>query len=239
MQKFLFIFAHPDDETVGCGGTIKLLTDAGKQVKVISVTNGSAGEVMPEALENLKQYKNLGELRHSEFVNVCETLGAEAKILNFEDGQINNQIVWGTLLSTLIDEIEEYQPDVVVTFDHTGWYFHLDHVGVSIAATLAVQKVEPRPSLFFHVFYQPEGTDAKWHYVFPDRMPITHIVNIEHCRSLKLAAMEIHLSQDLNIPKNDLIKHEVCCENYKLVFSDQNGDKWLSEQAIFTRPKID
>ena len=44
MLNFLFIFAHPDDETVACAGTILQLRAAGHLVTVVSVTDGGAGE---------------------------------------------------------------------------------------------------------------------------------------------------------------------------------------------------
>lgn len=237
MQKFLFIFAHPDDETVACGGTIKRLSEAGKDVRIVSVTNGGAGQVMPGAQSKLAHYLNVGALRKAEFESVCELLGAEPKLLHFEDGQITNEIVWGQLLSTLIDEIDAYQPDVLVTFDHSGWYFHLDHVGVSIATTLAAKKAAAPPALFFHAHYRPVGVEKKWHYVFADTMPITHEVDVTAYKDVKLQAMDLHQSQELNIPRQHLKDSQKYTETFQLIFSDQNGEKWLNNQDLFIRSK--
>ena len=41
-NKVLVIAAHPDDEILGVGGTIALLTKMGKQVDVIIFTDGSS-----------------------------------------------------------------------------------------------------------------------------------------------------------------------------------------------------
>ena len=43
-MKFLFVFAHPDDETFSSGGTIAKLSKAGYKVNLITATKGEAGE---------------------------------------------------------------------------------------------------------------------------------------------------------------------------------------------------
>ena len=35
--------AHPDDETIGCGGLIKKLTETGSDVVVVFATSGNTG----------------------------------------------------------------------------------------------------------------------------------------------------------------------------------------------------
>ena len=36
----LGVFAHPDDEGFGCGGTLAMLVDRGARVTLVCVTNG-------------------------------------------------------------------------------------------------------------------------------------------------------------------------------------------------------
>ena len=47
MKKVLVLAAHPDDETLGCGGTINRLSKEGCQIQLITFTNGesSRGEL--------------------------------------------------------------------------------------------------------------------------------------------------------------------------------------------------
>ncbi len=42
-KNILVLAPHPDDESLGCGGTIKLLTQAGMQVDVLLMTRGENG----------------------------------------------------------------------------------------------------------------------------------------------------------------------------------------------------
>jgi len=229
---FLFIFAHPDDETVACAGTILQLVKAGHQVHLLSMTNGNAGEVSPVAQKSLAKYTSVGEMRAQEFHQVADYLGVhKVDILGFEDGQITNQQVWGEMTLSLIEVLQTQQPNVVVTFDHSGWYFHLDHVATSIATTLAVQQSVFQPDLFFLSHYRPDGT--KWKYFYSDTIPATHVVDCTHYKDQKAKAMGYHLSQDLEIPLQHLYSAEDHFELFQLVKSTQAGEDFLQRQAIF------
>jgi len=43
-ERIVVLAPHPDDETLGCGGTLRLLTGAGKEVKVVFLTSGDRGD---------------------------------------------------------------------------------------------------------------------------------------------------------------------------------------------------
>jgi LmbE family N-acetylglucosaminyl deacetylase len=43
-ERVLVLAPHPDDETLGCGGTLRLLIESGKTVKVVFLTSGDKGD---------------------------------------------------------------------------------------------------------------------------------------------------------------------------------------------------
>ncbi len=231
-MRCLFIFAHPDDETVAGAATIKRLTEAGHEVILISVTDGGGGEVMPAAQAELKRLGSVGALRRQELQHVCDFLGISTlEILDFPDGGMTNQDVWGRLTVMCQEKIDFYQPDMLITFDHTGWYFHLDHVAVSIATTLAATQAEHPPQIFFHTLMLVENT--KWKYVFPTNLPVTHQVNASSLKDMKLEAMRLHQSQDLGTVKSWVENRNPYFELYQLVSVTTLGKKMLKDQAIF------
>lgn len=233
-MRWLFIFAHPDDETVACGGTIKKLTQHGHEVILVTATDGSAGEVMEPAQEKLKQFGSLGALRRHEYQQVADFLGAtKTKVLDFTDGEITNQMVWSSLTLTMGEVIDEFQPDVLVTFDHSGWYYHLDHVAVSIATTLAANQATHKPALFFHVHMKVEK--VKWKYVFPETLPITHQINVDDVKQDILQALNLHESQGTDPVKNWIKARQPYYELYQLVFADDRGHELLSELPFIER----
>ena len=42
MKNMMVIAPHPDDETLGCGGTINKLSKLGKKIKVVFIAEGSS-----------------------------------------------------------------------------------------------------------------------------------------------------------------------------------------------------
>jgi len=51
-MKILFFVAHPDDEVLGCGGTIALYNSKGYDTKVIIFTNGENSSIIKNYKEN-------------------------------------------------------------------------------------------------------------------------------------------------------------------------------------------
>jgi LmbE family N-acetylglucosaminyl deacetylase len=232
-MTFLFVFAHPDDETVACAGTIYKLIQSGHEVVVVSVTNGSAGQATQAVQKALasKYRGDLGALREAEFTKVCTYLGVhQVKLLQFTDGQITNEEVWGKLTTDIIALIDQHQSEVVITFDHSGWYYHLDHVGVSIATTLAFHQTKS-PQLLLFSNFQPQQN--RWQYVFPDPTLSTHQVVVEDFEH-KLKALQIHESQDLEVVKQHILSQSPHVENYQLAFFKDNTNDLIEKiRTIF------
>ncbi|GEM_PF-672686 len=237
-MKYLFLFAHPDDETVACAGTIKQLVEHGDEVHIVLATDGSAGEVSEAAQQKFKELGFVGNLRRHELQQVKSLLGITTlEILDFEDGQITNQLVWGKLTTTFIKLIDLHKPDVVITFDHSGWYFHLDHVGVSIAATLAVQQAKSSPDIFLLSHFHVDG--SKWKYIYYEPMPITHTVDISQYTDIKEQAFSFHASQNLAEPKRQLQSIQGQKELYQLALASEKGQQLLASHFLFKAIKSD
>ncbi|MDQ3008674.1 MAG: PIG-L family deacetylase [bacterium] len=233
-MKVLAIFAHPDDETVACGGTFCQLIKDGHEVVVVSVTDGGAGEISSAAEVAVAKLGSLNAVRRQEFKKVCDHLGVAAqRILDFQDGEITNKVVWGDLTVACIELIDEIKPNIIITFDHSGWYFHLDHVGVSIAVTVAVQQAAHRPDLYFQTFVKASGT--KWRYVFNPRPAITHLVDVTAYKEMKAKAYDLHQSQDLNTPREWLESRSPYYEWFQLISASDMGKSWLKAQSIFQK----
>ncbi|MEX0895310.1 MAG: PIG-L family deacetylase [Patescibacteria group bacterium] len=230
LKKFLFVFAHPDDETVACAATIQQLVQSGAEVALCLVTDGGAGEVMPKARKTLNKLGSISALRKQEMTAAQQHLGISQIIeLGYPDGSLNNQAVWGKLTSKVTEIIDEFKPDVVITFDHTGWYFHLDHVGTSIATTIAFHQATAKPkALLLSHFYVKSD---KWRYVFgPQR--VTHRVKMLD-RAHKLQAIELHQSQDLRTPHELVCGDDEHCEWYEVAFAESGFLSALKKQGIF------
>lgn len=144
-KTILIVLAHPDDESFGMGGTIAYYDTQGVDVHLICATRGEAGTVDPEYLA---KYKTIAELREAELMRAAEALGLKSVIfLNYRDsGMVGSEdntnpqaLVQAPLeqvAGRIVAEIRRLKPQVVVTFDETGGYYHPDHIHIH-QATLA------------------------------------------------------------------------------------------------------
>jgi LmbE family N-acetylglucosaminyl deacetylase len=151
-QKILAIFAHPDDESLACGGTLARLADQGARVTLLCATRGEAGERTPGCSEDIA----LGTLRRGELHEAAQQLGLDDVILlDHPDGELND--VEDTLFrQEIVLTLRHMQPDLVITFAADGLYWHPDHIAVHERVTEAVESLgTTAPALFYVVF--PEG----------------------------------------------------------------------------------
>ena len=95
-QRILVIAPHPDDETLGTGGTIQAALDKGADVRVVVVTNGDGQPAAAVALQKditikPEDYIKDGEIRQQESLDALKILGVPASqvsYLGFPDGQV-------------------------------------------------------------------------------------------------------------------------------------------------------
>lgn len=175
-RKLLVVMAHPDDETFGTGGTLAYYASKGVEVHLICATRGEVGDVEPEMLLG---FESIADLRENELRCAAETLGiSQVHMLDYRDsgmpGSIDNvhpRALAAAPLEQVAGEIVKYirelKPEVVVTFDPIGGYYHPDHIAIQKATVKAFYAaadaeqykdgLEPFQSskLYFHTF--PKG----------------------------------------------------------------------------------
>ncbi|MHA1865729.1 MAG: PIG-L deacetylase family protein [Candidatus Heimdallarchaeaceae archaeon] len=101
-MKLSFIFAHPDDESLSCGGTIAKYSDKGHQVSTLCLSSTQ---------ERKREY-----LEATKILNVHQPL-----IFDFNDVLTNSVALKEEIIKHLLD----FQPDKVIT--HLKEDYHIDH----------------------------------------------------------------------------------------------------------------
>ncbi|MEK7142932.1 MAG: PIG-L family deacetylase [Patescibacteria group bacterium] len=143
-MKILVIAAHPDDEVLGCGGTLfKLSKDMKNQLFFAFAADGVMGR---HRLEEKEKFLSDIERRRQESVLVAKILKAE--ILNKQDKnyyRFNDQRLaqedFNNVVGWIKDKIEKSKPDIIYT--HFVGDFNIDHRIVAEAVLVAA-----RPSKF-------------------------------------------------------------------------------------------
>jgi mycothiol S-conjugate amidase len=138
-RSLLAVFAHPDDEAFGSGGTLAHYAQQGIHVTLVCATRGEVGEIADPALATPE---TLGEVREVELRNASQALGiADLRFLGYRDsGMIgtaeNNDprafvnMSAETVVGQLVQIIRQIQPQVIITFDPRGGYGHPDHIAI-------------------------------------------------------------------------------------------------------------
>jgi LmbE family N-acetylglucosaminyl deacetylase len=135
-RTVLAVFAHPDDESLACGGTLARLADAGARVVLLCASHGESGSISDPALV---PDGNLGRVRVDELRDAAGVLGlAEVLVFDHPDGQLRWDDV-PELHAEIVMTVTRIRPDVVITFDEDGLYWHLDHVGIHERTTTAIR----------------------------------------------------------------------------------------------------
>jgi LmbE family N-acetylglucosaminyl deacetylase len=206
----LAVFAHPDDESLACGGTLARLSDGGARVVLMCASHGERGALTGPAWND-----ELGRVRVREIRQAAEILGVR-DLLTFDhpDGDLRWAEVTD-LLAEIVMTVRSFKPAAVITFGEDGLYWHLDHVGVHERTTAAMQLIgADAPPLYYVTM--PTGVmpaivehaiAAGWTAppngfwsLTPEAFglaaePPTMTVNVAEWAPRKLAAMRCHRSQ--------------------------------------------
>ena len=131
-KRALVIAPHPDDETLGCGGTMALLADQGASVTVLTATDGEAtqGSRLAPA--------ETGRLRRAEAERAAAVAGATPRFLGLPDGKLSERLE--ELAAAFGAAICELEPEAVFApwlLDGTA-----DHRAVSQGLRWALTGVE-------------------------------------------------------------------------------------------------
>jgi len=128
------VFAHPDDEAFGVGGTLARYGAEGCDVTLVTASRGEAGQI---AEPDLATPANLPYVREQELRCACQTYGIHPpRFLDYVDGQLT-VVHQGQAVGKLVRIIRELKPQVLLTFGPDGIYGHYDHIAVHRWTTIA------------------------------------------------------------------------------------------------------
>lgn len=191
--NLLAVFAHPDDETFRCGGTLALLAQRGVRVQVLTATRGQAGSC---GVPPLCTHEELPAVRESELSCACAALGIQPPILlNYQDGQLSEVDPEG-IVSEILAVVREIRPQMILTYGPDGVSGHPDHIAIGRFATEAFHRALDVVSL--HTIAVPHSLAkmlgmTQIHTVPDDAITLT--VDVSEVREAKMSAIRCHRTQ--------------------------------------------
>lgn len=134
--KLLVVFAHPDDESMGMGGTLAKYSAEGVETHCVCASRGERGWFGPE--EQYPGPDRLAQIRTKELENAVKELGmAGLHFLGYVDGDVD-KADHEEAIGKIVTYIRKNQPQVIVTFPPDGNYGHPDHIAVGQFTSAAV-----------------------------------------------------------------------------------------------------
>jgi LmbE family N-acetylglucosaminyl deacetylase len=192
--KVLVVAAHPDDEVMGCGGTIACLAAAGCAVHVLLLADGENSRA---AADGSGVAAGAVAARHAAAEQACRILGcASMESLALPDNRMD-----GLILLDVVKEIEariaRHAPTMLLT--HHGGDVNVDHRLAHQAVVVACRPVPGHPVrelLFFEVpsstEWRPPGS--------ADSFAPNYFVDISATLERKKAALEAYASELRDFP---------------------------------------
>ena len=189
MDKLLIIVAHQDDETIGCGGTIKKMSEKGHDVEVIFVTDGKTGIDQ----RDLYGDDDITSIRMEEAKKASQILGVK-KISTMSipcQEVISHSYKNQKLFHRIISKIRESKPNIVIT--HSNDDKHRDHRAVS---ELVVESCWKASEDIHSELGKIHVVDDVWAMEITDLIDVDYVVDVSDYMDYKMEAMRIYQSQE-------------------------------------------
>jgi len=139
-MRLMAVLAHPDDESLGVGGTLAKYAAEGVDVFLLTATRGDSGRYRGHRPDDDRHPgpQALARLRETELRAAAAVLGLhEVSVLDYHDQQLDRAHP-REVIANIVGHLRRVHPDVVVTFGPDGAYGHPDHIAVSQFTTAAI-----------------------------------------------------------------------------------------------------
>ncbi len=139
-RRLMAVLAHPDDESLGAGGTLAKCAAEGVDVSLVTATRGDAGRYRGHRPGDVHHPgpAALAAIREAELGAAASALGVgDVSLLTYGDQRLD-QAEPHKVIADIVGHLRRVRPQVVVTFGPDGAYGHPDHIAISQFTTAAV-----------------------------------------------------------------------------------------------------
>jgi LmbE family N-acetylglucosaminyl deacetylase len=210
-KKILVIAAHPDDEVLGCGGTIAKHTQQKDQVRVLFIADG----------ENSRDTTHL-EQRKKSAQNALKILGATAEgFLDFSDNQLDS-VPLLQIIQKIERTIQTYKPEIVYT--HHYGDLNIDH---SLTNRAVMTACRPLPGCSVKEIYAFEVLSSTEWADEAEQFKPNHFVDIQNFWDKKVDAITEYKAEMREFP------HSRSMENLDALSTFRGGSIGVQRAEAF------
>ncbi len=191
MKKILIIASHPDDEVLGCFGTVARLISEGHEAYTLILGEGKTSRDENRVVENRKDDI---EVLNTEIVKANNIIGIKKVFIeSFPDNRFDSVDLLD-IIKVISKVKEEVQPDII--FTHFENDLNIDHQITYKAVVTATRPMENESVKEIYSFEILSSTE--WNYPL-SFSPDTYF-DISDTMNLKLEAMKKYISELCEYP---------------------------------------
>jgi LmbE family N-acetylglucosaminyl deacetylase len=157
-RRLMCVLAHPDDESLGTGGTLAKYAAEGVETYLITATRGERGRFGDSGTRPTDAV--VGCTREGELRAAATELGIrEVTCLGYPDGGLDR--VSPEMAETAIaEQLCRIKPHVVISFGPDGAYGHPDHIAISQLTTAAIVRAAAQGHAVSKLYYLAWGAST-------------------------------------------------------------------------------
>jgi LmbE family N-acetylglucosaminyl deacetylase len=192
MNRILIVAAHPDDEILGCGGTVaRFLEDGNAEAAVLILGEGVTSR--DKNRERKSREDEINALKQS-MLNANRIIGIE-KVFSFDfpDNRFDT-VPLLDIIKVIEDIKKDFKPNII--FTHFANDMNIDHVITNravLTATRPLNEETVREAYAFEIL-----SSTEWN--FPLSFSPDYFVDISSTISKKQSAMEIYKTELRDFP---------------------------------------
>jgi LmbE family N-acetylglucosaminyl deacetylase len=192
-MKVLVIAAHPDDEVLGCGGTMARLTDDGADVHVHILGEGVTSRYERRDDADRDSIRSLRDQARE----ACRVVGVtQVELHSLPDNRFDAETLLDIvkIVERLVDKV---QPEVIYT--HHGGDLNVDHQIVHKAVLTATRPAVTQAVREIYAWEVPSSTEWSFQRIEPCFRPNV-FVDISETLERKIESMRAYVTEIRDFP---------------------------------------
>lgn len=192
MNRVLVFAAHPDDELLGLGGTIRRLVNEGVEAHAVILAEGITSRSDKRELANNDELKELqDDARKAAAIVGYSTIDFCGLPDNRMDGCELLDVI-----KIVSKYVEQYKPDTIFTHHHGD--LNIDHRITCEAVLTACRPVNDYDIKRIYAFETPSSTE--WNYTYNESFRPNVYFNVSETLEAKIDGMACYRSESTRYP---------------------------------------
>ena len=192
MEQILVFAAHPDDELLGVGGTVRRLANEGKEVRAIILAEGLTSRNDKRSDTDKSELTALQD----DARKAAEIIGYRSiEFCGFPDNRMDSVDLLD-IIKVISQYVEKYKPDTIFTHHHGD--LNIDHRRTCEAVLTACRPIGNNCVKRIYAFETPSSTE--WNYVYEAPFKPNTYFDVTETLEAKVNGMACYRTESTTFP---------------------------------------